>query len=124
MLLVTSHEGVLTCVSAWLEDPDGVTRRHYEGETVTVTGADYERLARYGHIRLAGEPAPAPTKVAPTEVPDTEPETPAPRGKGKRKRPAKTAPVAAWRAYAKDLGVNTTGMTRFELIQAVKQTEG
>lgn len=120
MSQVTRREAVITCVSAWITDQDGVLRRHLEGEQVTVTDEDFTRLAAYGHIRGLDEDVFEDTDDVPPPPEEDEPR----KGRKRRKRPTKTAPVAAWRAYAKELGIQVTGMTRFELIQAVSKVEG
>ena len=82
------------------------------GEVVDVSDEVHERFAPLG-VFVVDEPAPEPE---PAPAPDPEPE-PAPEQKGV-KRPARTAPVDVWRAYAEAQGIDPKGLSKAEIIAA------
>lgn len=83
------------------------------GEVVEV---DDEVFASFSQLGVFAAPAPEPAAPAKrVEVePVAEPEAPA-----AVKRPRKTAPLDAWKAYAESKGIDPKGMTKAELIAAV-----
>ena len=82
------------------------------GEVVDVSDEVHERFSPLG-VFASGDPAPVQVKA---EVPVDEraPEPDAPRVK----RPARTAPVDTWRAYAEGQGIDPKGLSKAELIAA------
>lgn len=88
-------------------------RGHQPGDTITVDAPTAEWLRRTGATApepgrepepdAPADPEPAPAPEAPAEAPE---------------RPRKTAPVATWRAYAEDLGIDPKGLTKAEIIAA------
>ena len=62
----------------------------------------------------ATRPASQPSRPEPAPEPAPAPEAPAKTSE----RPRKTAPVATWRAYAEDLGIDPKGLTKAEIIAA------
>lgn len=98
------------------------------GETVEVDEATFDRLAPLGvFVDESAEPAPDPVAVAaevdqPAEpAPEQEPD---PSAKKTRVRPLKDAPIADWRDYAKQAGINPSGLKKAEIIGAVYESEG
>ena len=82
------------------------------GEVVDVSDEVHERFAPLG-VFVVDEPAPA-AKPAPAPIPESEP---APEQNG-MKRPAKTAPLDTWRAYAREQDIDPKGLTKAEIIAA------
>lgn len=82
------------------------------GEVVDVSDEVHERFAPLG-VFVADEPAPV-AEPAPAPAPESEP---APEQKG-MKRPARTAPVDTWRAYAEAKGIDPKGLSKAEIIAA------
>lgn len=82
------------------------------GEVVEVSDEVHQRFAPLG-VFVVDEPAPEPE---PAPVPASEPE-PAPGPTG-MKRPAKTAPLDTWRAYAREHDIDPKGLTKAEIIAA------
>lgn len=89
--------------------------RHRKGATVELAGTDEARLLRIGAVeparRSGGKAAPKPAQPAPQESAAPEGEAPSDddgdlgggsddQTEGPVDKPAKTAPVAAWRDYA------------------------
>ena len=82
------------------------------GEVVDVSDEVHERFLPMG-VFVTGDPAPVPVKpVVPTDERAPEPDAP------RVKRPARTAPVDTWRAYAEAQGIDPKGMSKAELIAA------
>lgn len=82
------------------------------GEVVEVSDEVHERFAQLG-VFDSGDPAPVPVKPeAPADERVAEPDAPV------VKRPARTAPVDTWRAYAEAQGIDPKGMSKAELIAA------
>lgn len=104
--------------------PMVVVRAH--GRTVYKTAgqiveglseADADRLTALGMIVPAGEAAAAPAQAA---VPASAEPEPTPVSDGEK--PKRTAPLAAWQAYAKTAGLSDEdidGATKAELIAAI-----
>lgn len=89
---------------------------HPSGTVLDVTEEDEAVLRSRGVVADDATAAPA-DSVEPVPVPAPEPapeaETTATTGVGKYPPlPAKTAPVARWREYAKDNGIKLTGLTK------------
>lgn len=82
------------------------------GEVVDVSDEVFDRFSPLG-VFVSDDPAPVTVKP---EVPADEraPEPDAPRVK----RPARTAPVDTWRAYAEAQGIDPKGLSKAELIAA------
>lgn len=103
--------------------PFGSTVVHRSGETIEVEDADLDTLRDMGV--LTDEKPAAPT--APVEKPAAKPEpkqaeTPAPAS-GYPPLPAKTAPVAEWKEYARRNNIKLTGLTkRNEIMGFVTKT--
>lgn len=97
------------------------------GETVEVDEATFDRLAPLGvFVDESAEPAPdlvAAVESVQSEEPATQDE-PAPPSKKERVRPLKDAPIADWRDYAKQAGINPSGLKKAEIIGAVYESEG
>lgn len=94
---------------------------HQPGEKVNMTLPEWAEAVERGVIVPEGvEEAPAETPTptpTPTPVPaPVEPASPAAR------RPRKTAPKAEWEAYAKQLGIKTSGMSVREIIAACSKS--
>ena len=82
------------------------------GEVVEVSDEVHERFSPLG-VFVSDDPAPVPVKP---EVPADEraPELEEPVVK----RPARTAPLDTWRAYAEAQGIDPKGLSKAELIAA------
>lgn len=100
-------------------------RGHQPGDTITVDQATAEWLRRTGatasdsSIETAPATAPEPVPEPELETPDDPDPAPAPEAPAKTsERPRKAAPVATWRAYAEDLGIDPKGLTKAEIIAA------
>lgn len=90
-------------------------RGHQPGDTITVDEPTAEWLQRTG--ATAPEPVPEPE----LDTPDDPDPAPAPEAPAKTsKRPARTAPVATWRAYAEAHGIDPKGLTKAEIIAATR----
>ena len=72
------------------------------GEVVEVSDEVHQRFAPLG-VFVVDEPAPEPEPA------------PGPTG---MKRPAKTAPLDTWRAYAREQDIDPKGLTKAEIIAA------
>ena len=82
------------------------------GEVVDVSDEVRERFAPLG-VFVSGDPAPVQVKAeAPVDERASEPDAP------RVKRPARTAPVDTWRAYAEAQGIDPKGLSKAELIAA------
>ena len=103
-------------------------RGHQPGDTITVDEPTAEWLRRTGatapdpSLETAPATAPEPVPELDTpelDTPDDPDPAPAPEAPAKTsKRPARTAPVATWRAYAEAHGIDPKGLTKAELIAA------
>lgn len=82
------------------------------GEVVDVSDSVFDRFAPLG-VFVVDEPAPV-AKPGPAPAPEPGP-TPGPKG---MKRPAKTAPLDTWRAYAREQDIDPKGLTKAEIIAA------
>lgn len=82
------------------------------GEVVDVSDEVHERFAPLG-VFFSGDPAPVPVKPE-APVDERAPESEA----TVVKRPARTAPVDTWRAYAESQGIDPKGLSKAELIAA------
>lgn len=82
------------------------------GEVVDVSDTVFDRFSPLG-VFVSDDPAPVQVQA---EAPADEhaSESDAPRGK----RPARTAPVDTWRAYAEAQGIDPKGLSKAELIAA------
>lgn len=87
---------------------------HPSGTVLDVTEEDAAVLRERGVVADEATAAPAaPVEPAPEPEPAVEPEAPAKTSGGKYPPlPAKTAPVARWREYAKDNNIKLTGLTK------------
>ena len=82
------------------------------GEVVDVSDTVFDRFAPLG-VFVSDDPAPVPVKpAAPDDERASEPDAP------RVKRPARTAPVDTWRAYAEAHGIDPKGLSKAELIAA------
>ena len=82
------------------------------GEVVDVSDEVHERFSPLG-VFVSGDPAPVQVKAeVPVDERATESESP------RVKRPARTAPVDTWRAYAEAQGIDPKGLSKAELIAA------
>lgn len=82
------------------------------GEVVDVSDEVHERFSPLG-VFASDDPAPVPVKAAaPADERAAEPDAP------RVKRPARTAPVDTWRAYAEAQGIDPKGLSKAELIAA------
>lgn len=93
--------------------------RHQPGDTVDVDEATAEWLRSTG--ALGGPEAAA--KPARRRVSRPEPDTPPTESTGApsgAKRPRKAAPVDEWRAYATASGIDPAGLSKAEIIAAVR----
>lgn len=82
------------------------------GEVVDVSDEVHERFSPLG-VFVSDDPAPVPVKAAaPVDERVSEPDAPM------VKRPARTAPVDTWRAYAEAQGIDPKGLSKAELIAA------
>lgn len=97
------------------------------GQVIEVDEATFDRLAPLGVFAdesVETDPEPVPVaEVAQPEEPAPEDE-PAPPSKKERVRPLKDAPIADWRDYAKQAGINPSGLKKAEIIGAVYESEG
>lgn len=100
-------------------------RGHQPGDTVDVDQATAEWLRRTGatasdsSIETAPATAPEPVPEPELDTPDDPDPAPAPEAPAKTsERPRKAAPVATWRTYAEDLGIDPKGLTKAEIIAA------
>ena len=104
-------------------------RGHQPGDTITVDEATAEWLRRTGatasdsSIETAPATAPEPVPEPELDTPDDPDPAPAPEAPAEApaktsKRPARTAPVATWRAYAEAHGIDPKGLTKAEIIAA------
>lgn len=82
------------------------------GEIVDVSDEVHERFSPLG-VFASDDPAPVPVKSeVPADERAAEPDAP------RVKRPARTAPVDTWRAYAEAQGIDPKGLSKAELIAA------
>ena len=82
------------------------------GEIVDVSDEVHERFSPLG-VFVSDDPAPVQVKAAaPVDERVSEPDAPM------VKRPARTAPVDTWRAYAEAQGIDPKGLSKAELIAA------
>ena len=82
------------------------------GEVVDVSDEVFDRFSPLG-VFVSDDPAPVPVKAeAPADERAAEPDAPA------VKRPARTAPVDTWRAYAESQGIDPKGLSKAEIIAA------
>lgn len=102
-------------------------RGHQPGDTITVDEPTAEWLRRTGatapdaSIKTAPATAPEPVPEPEHDTPDDPDPAPAPEAPAKTsKRPARTAPVATWRAYAEAHGIDPKGLTKAEIIAVTK----
>lgn len=102
-------------------------RGHQPGDTVDVDEATAEWLRRTGatasdsSLETAPATAPEPVPEPELDTPDDPDPAPAPAAHAKTsKRPARTAPVATWRAYAEAHGIDPKGLTKAEIIAVTK----
>lgn len=102
------------------------------GQTVEVDEATFDRFAPLGvFVDEVVEPSPGLSQKAANDDADipelkepvSEPE-PVPTVGKSRVRPLKDAPVADWRDYAKQAGINPSGLKKAEIIGAVYEAEG
>lgn len=82
------------------------------GEVVDVSDEVHERFSPLG-VFVSDDPAPVTVKPeVPADERASEPDVPM------VKRPARTAPVDTWRAYAEAQGIDPKGLSKAELIAA------
>ena len=102
--------------------PFGSTVVHRSGETIEVEDADLDTLRDMGVLADEKRDAPAAPVESPTAEP-SEPEEPSAPESGFPPLPAKTAPVAEWKEYARRNKIKLTGLTkRNEIMGFVTKT--
>ncbi|QGS33964.1 hypothetical protein FOB82_02390 [Corynebacterium xerosis] len=100
-------------------------RGHQPGDTITVDEPTAEWLRRTGATASDSSLETAPATAPELDTPDDPDPAPAPEAPAEApaktwKRPARTAPVATWRAYAEAQGIDPKGLTKAEIIAATK----
>lgn len=93
--------------------PLGSRQVHPSGTVLDVSDADAKALLERSLIAEESEPEPAPEPEAgkPEPEPEKEPE-PGQVSTAYGPLPAKTAPVAIWKEYARSNGIKLTGLTK------------
>lgn len=104
-----------------------IMRNPYSGGLMTVGISEVERLVRLGWVTFDETPTPRQSSHTGNDV--SEEGTPAVSDSETNLDTIEGAPKgnatrAAWRDYATSLGVNTEGMTRAEIREAVANVNG
>ncbi|KGF15162.1 hypothetical protein [Corynebacterium freneyi] len=104
-------------------DPELSNREHERRtgthkNTVQAVREELEGSGQIAHFEKRQDPRTGNLSQPASQPPRPEPE-PAPEAPAEApERPRKTAPVATWRAYAEDLGIDPKGLTKAEIIAA------
>ena len=105
-------------VDAWWQRTDAGLRLRRRGDELTVDAETEAWLRKHG---IAGDASEAEAKEKAPEPAAEEVEQVAPAEKPSRaQKPAKAAPVDEWRAYAKSLGIDPSGLSKAEIIAATR----
>lgn len=108
-------------VDAWWQRTDAGLRLRRRGDELTVD-ADTEAWLRKHGIAIDSEAAAKAAKEKPARAEQEQLDSaPAARpSKAQASKPAKAAPIDEWRAYAKGLGVDPSGLSKAEIIAATR----
>ena len=108
-------------VDAWWQRTDAGLRLRRRGDELTVDAETEAWLRKHGIAVDSGAAAKAVKERAVREKAEHAESAPADRiAKSRANKPAKAAPIDEWRAYAKGLGVDPSGLSKAEIIAATR----
>lgn len=109
-------------VDAWWQRTDAGLRLRRRGDELTVDAETEAWLRKHGIAGDADKETASLPKAKPAEAPQKQEEQAAEEASGRANadKPAKAAPVDEWRAYAKGLGIDPSGLSKAEIIAATR----